>query len=80
MAAEGQSDKMASDIEVPVKQSETLAECLWTLNSGCEHGKAVGGVFQQWQVQLERKAMFQVAIQFFTSIACRLLFITGENA
>ena len=54
MAAEGQSDKMASDIEVPVKQSETLAECLWTLNSGCEHGEAMCVVFQQWQQCHER--------------------------
>ena len=23
-----------------------LAECLWRPNSGCEHSKAVGGVFQ----------------------------------
>jgi len=26
-----------------------LAEHLWRPNSGCGHGEAVGGVFQQWQ-------------------------------
>ena len=28
--------------------SSTLAEGLWSPNSGCEHSEAVGGAFQQW--------------------------------
>ena len=67
MAAEGQSDKMVSDVEVWMKQrhitefihavkwhlmtSLMLAECLWRPNSGCQHSEAVGGIFQQWQQQ-----------------------------
>ena len=38
-----------------------LAEYLWRPNSGCEHSKAVGGTFQQWQKWHERQAMFQTA-------------------
>ena len=51
MVAEGQSDKMASDMEAPMKNgteflhaekigtlqySSMLAECFWRPNSGCE--------------------------------------------
>lgn len=62
--AEGQSDKMASDMEVHMKQwccwiplcgksgthwySSTFSDCLWRTNSGFEHSKAVGSMFQQW--------------------------------
>ena len=65
MAAEGQSDRMVSDMEVRMKQRCVieflrrkngthshllmLAECLWKPNSGCEHSEAVGDVFQQRQ-------------------------------
>jgi len=62
-AAEGQSDKMAPDMEVHIKQMciwippwlkhctqwhSTLAEHSWRPNNGCYHSEAVGGVFQQW--------------------------------
>ena len=64
-AAEGQSDNMASDMEVHMKQRcvteqlhaaetaptdvLTLAERFWRPTSGCEHSGAAGGVLQQWQ-------------------------------
>ena len=41
----------------------TLVECLWRPNSGCEHSEAVGGAFQQWGQQHERRAVFQIAMQ-----------------
>ena len=60
MAAEGQSDKMASGIEMHMKQwyvtelfhvekiaAVDLAEHLWRPNSECEHSEAVDSVFQQ---------------------------------
>jgi len=50
-----------------------LAERLQRLNGGCEHSEEVGGAFQQWQ---QRSPPL---MQIFTSAACRLLFITGEN-
>ena len=64
-AAEGQSDRMASDMEVHMKQKcvteflhmekmaylSTLAKCLWRPNCGCERSEAVGGAFQQWWQQ-----------------------------
>ena len=68
MEAKGQSDNMASDMEVHMKQRcvteqlhaaetaptdvLTLAECLWGPNNGCEHGEAVSGAFWQWQQQM----------------------------
>ena len=61
MAAEGQSDRMASDVGASTKQkranevlhAEGMAPTdihghLWRPNSRCLH-KAVGGVSQQWQ-------------------------------
>ena len=63
VAAEGQFDRMASDMEVCMKQrcgipscgkidthwhSSMLAEHLWRPNNGYEHSEAVGGTFQQW--------------------------------
>ncbi|MEQ5179387.1 hypothetical protein [Proteus genomosp. 6] len=58
MVAEGQSDRMVSDMEVCMKQScvteflhvEKMApiDIHWRPNSGCEHSKAVGVAFQQW--------------------------------
>jgi len=32
----------------------------------------MGGAFQQWRQQHERRAMFWTAMQIFTSTACRL--------
>ena len=67
MAAEGQSDKMASNMKVHMKHGilprgkndtywhlSVLAEHLWRANSGCEHSEVVGGAFQQWQQRCER--------------------------
>ena len=31
--------------------SSTLDECIWRLNSGCEHSEAVSDAFQQWRQQ-----------------------------
>ena len=39
-----------------------LAECLWRLNSGCEHREAVGGVFQQWRQCHKKLATFKMAV------------------
>jgi len=40
----------------------------------------VSTVFQQWQQQRESQAAFQTGERIFTGVACRLLFIAGENA
>ena len=65
MTAERQTDKMVSGMELLMKQmciteflhaekwhplTFTDAECLWRLNSRCEHNQAVGSVIQQWQL------------------------------
>ena len=47
---------------------------------GCKHSEAVGRAFLQWQQQHESQALFQTAMQTFTSRVCRLLFIAGKNA
>ena len=64
MAAEGQSDKMVSDMEVHMKHrcvtefhhEEKMAPivtyidiCFWRPNSRCEQSEMVGGAFQQRQ-------------------------------
>lgn len=36
-------------------------------------------MFQQWQQQCEKQAIFQTSMQIFMVTACRLLLITGEN-
>ena len=64
IAAEGQSDKMASDIEVQMKQRcvieflhadkmvpTDIHLCLLETSSGCEQSEAVGAVFRQWREQ-----------------------------
>ena len=51
-----------------------LVEHLWKPNSGREHSEAVRGTFQQCD------SGSATLIQFFVSIVCRLLLITGENA
>jgi len=74
MAAEGESDKMAFDMEVCMSVNSStwkkkcthwhsliLDEQLWRTNSGCEHSEAVGGVFQHWPQQHKRNAMFSTA-------------------
>lgn len=90
MAAEGQTDTTAAGMEVRVQQwgsteflhAEKLAprdvhQCL--LNAagdqtvGAAHGEVVPGVFQQWQQQ-----SFPL-VQMFMSMACKLMFVPGEN-
>ena len=65
MAAEGQSDKMVSDMEVQRSKNVTEflhvekwhplvfsdAELLWEPNCGCEYCEEVDDAFQQWQQQ-----------------------------
>ena len=60
--------------------SSTLAEHSWRPNSRCQNSKTMDDVFQEWWQQRERQAMLWMAMQIFMSMACRLLFITGENA
>lgn len=50
-----------------------LVECLWGLNSGCEHSEEVDGAFQQWQQWVTPLA------QIFMDAPCRLLFTGGKN-
>jgi len=60
MVAEGQSDRMASDMEVRIQQRYViefphklkmaptdLHQCLLNVYGGCEHSKAAGGMFPQ---------------------------------
>ena len=56
-----------------------LAECWWRPNSGCEHSEVVGDKFQQWLEWYKRQVMFQMCLQIFTSMARKLLFISGGN-
>ena len=51
--------------------SSTVAEHLRRPNSGCEYSDMVGGMFQQW---------WQWQCVTSSSMAHRLLFITGKNA
>ena len=56
--------------------SSTLGECLWRLNGECQQSEAVGGVFwQQWWQQ-----WITSLVQILTSMAYRLLFMSGKNA
>ena len=92
MAAEGQSDTMASDMEVCMKQrcvieflhKEKIAsvdiyqhfECFWRPTSGCEHSETVDDVFQQ-------RWQWQWVISTGRDIyehGMYLLFIAGKNA
>lgn len=85
MAAEGESDKTVSNMKVCMKQryghwippcgkngthchSWTLAEHLWRPNSG--------GWVVHFSSDDSRSPLLE---QVFTSAACRLLFIAGEN-
>ena len=79
MAAEEQSDKMASDMEVNMEQmcviellhvekkllSLTLIDICWMFMET-----------RQWMVVVFQ----QQTVQIFTSMACSFLFIVGENA
>ena len=88
MAAEGQSDKMTSDMGVHVAEflhagKMAPTDIHWHLlngygdhNHGCKHSEVVGSAFQEWWQQ-----------QWVTStgtdvyeLVDELLFIAGENA
>jgi len=60
-------------------RSSMHAECLWRPKSGYEHSEVVSSAFQQWWLQCERWAMFQMAMQMFSSTTFRLVFITGKK-
>jgi len=76
MTSEEQSDRMAPDVKVHMKQrrgieflhaekklhSSKLPEHLWRLKKGGENREAVWGAFQQWQQWCERQAMFHTAM------------------
>jgi len=93
MAAEGQSDKMASDMEGHMKQRAIkellhvkkmapadIHQCFRNVYGDQTVDVRAVSVFQQWQKRGETQAMFQTAVHTFTSLSCSLLFITGENA
>ena len=42
-----------------------LAELLWKPNSGYQQGEVVGGGFQQWWQECERRTTFWIAMQIF---------------
>ena len=63
MAEEGQSNKMASDMEVHMKQRfviefvhlSTLVKHFWRPNSGCEHSEVVGVHFSSGDSEAKDK-------------------------
>ena len=93
MAAEGQSDKMASDMEVHMKQrcatdflhAEKMAykdihQCL--LNVYRDPTVNMSTV-RQWVVHFsigDHDTGSLLMVQIFTTVTCRLLLIAGENA
>ena len=85
MTAEGQSDQLVSDTEVLLKQrsiteflhAEKMApidipQCL--LKSGCDHSEVVH--FSRDNSGIGSPLL----VHIFTSAACMLLYIAGENA
>ena len=85
MAAEGQSDTMVCDMEVHMKKrciteflhAEKMApidipQCL--LKSGCDHSEVVH--FSRDNSSIGSPLL----VHIFTSAACMLLYIAGENA
>jgi len=56
-----------------------LAGHFWRPNSRCELSEAVSVVFQGWWQWHDSLATFQIAMQIFTSVACRLLFIASKS-
>lgn len=90
MVEEEQPDKMASDMELYVKQigvTESLCEeknhTHWHSLTLAEHSwrpnsEGVGGALQQWEQQQWVASTGELG-QIFTSAACRLLFIGGAN-
>ena len=91
MAAEGQSDKIASDREACMKQrcvTEFLHEEKMAptdihehlLNTDGDQPVDVGTV-RQWVVHfISGDSGSPLVVQILTSTVCRLLFIAGENA
>ena len=93
MAAEGQSDKMVSDMEVHMKQ-RCVTELLhvenivtidihqWLSNVSEDQTMDVSTV-RLWVVYFSSGSPNSGSpplVQVFRSVACRLFFITGENA
>ena len=93
MAAEGHSDRMVSDMEVQMKQrcgteflhAEKIASTdihQHLLNVYGDQTADVSTV-RQWVVHfssVHSNSESTPPVQIFTSMACRLLFIAGENA
>ena len=91
MAAEGQSDTVASEMEVQMKQKGvieflmqkkrhplTFINVCWTFVKTKQWMWAQwGSVFQQWWQWCKRQATFCLAMQIFMSMACRLLLTYG---
>ena len=77
MAAEGQSERMVSDMEVCMKQScgtkllhvDKMAPT--DTCCGCENSEVVLGVFQKWHQELEIQAMFEMTMHMFHLCWCR---------
>ena len=94
IAAEGQSDRMASDMEVQMKQrcvaeffhapmEEKIApidihQCLMTVDGD----QTVSVSTMRWTVHFsgDSNSGSPLLVHIFTSTSCRLLLITGENA
>ena len=91
MAAEGQSDKMASEVEVRVKRRVVLEflragkmapidfhQCLLNVSGDQTVDVSTEG---QWVLCFSgADSGAPLLVQIFTSAECRLLFITDENA
>ena len=89
MAAEGQSDRMASDMEVHLKQRCGI-ECLhvekmaptdihgYMLNVSGDQTVNVSTV--RWWVVCFSNSGSPLLVQIFMSTTCMILFITGKNA
>lgn len=91
MGAEGQSEKMESDMEVHMKQwCETenfhvekiaLTDGFWSfLETKLWMWTQWCGVFQHLKQPHERLVKFWAAMQIFISMSFRVLFIAGKNS
>ena len=91
IAAEGQSDKMASNMKVCMKQKcineflheETIActdihQCLLTSDEDWTVDVSMVRLCGACQ-QHKRQETFGMVMQIYTGVACRLLFIVDEN-
>jgi len=86
MAAEGQSDRMVSDVEVRMKQKcgiEKMAplDILQCLLNVCRDQTVDVSTVRQWVVRFSSGDSGSLHLmRVFMSAACRLLFITAKNA